>query len=311
MSRVAKTAVKEVDRRYLVGEHAAAPVFLLLMLGVAALLGVARLQEGFTTFLLSSAALPALGIGVLYECLFIFGTLIFLDHRPYSLAVPANNLSSLLAGVVASYVLAALVPAAVKSLPGTGQQLALIAVLCAIGMLAYPSIRRVVLRGSLVDVPQSRLVLFVCGGNTCRSPMAEAVCRELIAASRTGREFHVCSAGLSVTAPGAGMTREAIIALGELGIEVQHRSRHLTAELCQSAHVVYCMTAAQRDAVLLLVPHMADATFCLDPEADVSDPHGQPLAAHREFAGDLQRLIDRHVGRMPAFAASAAAAARA
>jgi protein-tyrosine-phosphatase len=310
MSRAAKTAVKEVDRRYFVGEHAAAPIFLLLILGAGALLGVAQLQEGFTSLLLSPAVLPALGIGMLYECLFIFGTLIFLDPNPYSWAVPINNISSLLSGVVASFILAALVPAAVKNLPGTGQKVALVAVLCAIVMLAYPSIKRLVASGSVTEPVESRLILFVCGGNTCRSPMAEALARELIAMSRAGRHFHLTSAGTTVKDVGAQMTHSAIVALGELGIEVRHRTRQLTPELCQSAHVIYCMTAAHHDAVLSTAPDLAGKTFRLDSEADIPDPIGQPLAVYREFAADLRRLIHRRVVELPDFEPFAAAAAR-
>ncbi len=301
MSSVAKTAVKQVDLRYLVGEHAAAPVFLVLILGTAALLGVAHVQEGFTTLLFSSAALPALGIGVLYECLFIFGTLIYLDHRPYSLAVPVNRISSLLAGFAASFVLAALVPAAVTGIPGTGQQLALVAVSGAIGMLAYPVIRHVVFRRGAADTPRPRLVLFVCGANTCRSPMAEALAREVIAEFRAGRDVHVTSAGVSVKSVGSRMTADAIVALGELGVEVQHRTRPLTAELAREADVIYCMTAAQREAVVLAAPDMADKTFCLDPDGDVPDPLGQPLRAYREFAEVLRRLVRRRLDELPDF----------
>jgi protein-tyrosine-phosphatase len=301
MSSVAKTAVKQVDLRYLVGEHAAAPVFLVGVLGAGALLGAARLQEGFTTFLVSPAALPALGIGVLYECLFIFGTLIYLDYRPYSLAVPVNRIASLLAGFIAAFVLAALVPAAVTGIPGTGQQLALVAVLGAIAMLAYPALRQLLRKGGAGQTPRSRLVLFVCGANTCRSPMAEALAREAIAAARAGRDVHVGSAGVSVKFAGAPMTPEAIVALGELGIEVQHKAQHLTAELCRSAHVIYCMTAAQREAVMRTAPDMASKTFRLDPDRDLPDPVGQPLGVFRAYVDDLRRLVRRRMAELTDF----------
>jgi protein-tyrosine phosphatase len=176
-------------------------------------------------------------------------------------------------------------------------------------MLAYPAIKRLLVTGSASETLESQLVLFVCGANTCRSPMAEAIAREAVAAARAGRHVVVRSAGVSVKDAGARMTQEAIIALGELGIEVQHKTQHLTAELCRSAHVIYCMTAAHRAAVLLMAPQFADKTFCLDPEADIPDPVGQPLGVYRDFASDLQRLTRRRLLELPAFRASLSAGA--
>ena len=168
-------------------------------------------------------------------------------------------------------------------------------------MLAYPVIRHVVFRRGAADTPRPRLVLFVCGGNTCRSPMAAALAREVIAECRAGRDVHVASAGGAVTSVGSRMTDEAIVALGELGVEVQHKTRPLTAELCREADVIYCMTAAQREAVVQMAPDLADTTFCLDPDSDIPDPLGQPLGVYREFADDLRRLVRRRLDELPDF----------
>jgi protein-tyrosine phosphatase len=141
--------------------------------------------------------------------------------------------------------------------------------------------------------------------------MAEAIAREAVALARAGREFHVRSAGVSVKDAGVRMTHEAIVALGELGIEVQHRTQHLTSELCHAAHVIYCMTAEHREAVLLKAPQMADRTFCLDPEADIPDPLGKPVGAYREFAADLQHLVARRLVELPGLGPRISAAAAA
>jgi protein-tyrosine-phosphatase len=289
MGRIAKTGVREADRRYLVGEHASAPVFLTLLLGIGALAGQPDLRAGFTSFLRSPAAVPAMAIGVFYECLFVFGTLIYLHRNEYSWAVPINRGSSLISGVAASFVLVALTPMTARDLPGTGQQLALGAVLCAAVMVCVPAIRRAMGRGDPLGPP--RLILFVCGANTCRSPMAEAIAREEVAIARAGHRLAVSSAGVAVRTVGAPMTPEAIVALGEMGIEVHHRTRALTAETCRSADVIYCMTASQRRAVLAMAPEVADRTFCLDPEGDIPDPAGQPPAVYRELAGRLRSLV--------------------
>lgn len=299
MNSVAKTGVKEVDRRYFVGEHATAPVFLVLMLAGGALLGHPALVEGFTGFLRSPAVIPALGIGIAYECLFVFGTLIYLDHNEYSWVVPLNRCASVVAGVVASLGLAALTPQAIPGLPGRGQWLALLAVLCAVVMLCYPAIRRL-LDGGAQPVRQ-RLLLFVCGGNTCRSPMAEALAKEEIAIARAGATLSAASAGVAVKTVGAPMTTEAVVALGEMGIEVRHRTRRLTPEICRQANVIYCMTRSQRDAVLAMAPDVENRLFCLDQGTDIPDPIGQPLEVYREFAGNLRSLVRSRMAELPGY----------
>jgi protein-tyrosine-phosphatase len=294
MGRQAKTGVKQVDRRYFVGEHVTAPIFLFALLGCGALLGQPQLREGFTSLLTSSAALPAIGIGVSYELLFICGTLIYLDYDEHSWTVPINRCASLLSGLVVSVALAALTPAAVSNLPGRWQLLSLVAVLGAVVVLSYPAIRGRLAHGTAARSagrPRPRTVLFVCGANTCRSPVAEAVAWEEIALTRSAHVLQATSAGLNVTTVGGTMTPAAVTALGELGIEVRHRPRALTVELCRSADVVYCMTRRQRDDVVAMAPDIAERTFCLDPRGDVADPHGQSLAAHRLLVAQVREAV--------------------
>jgi protein-tyrosine-phosphatase len=294
MGRHAKTGMKEVDRRYFVGEHAMTPIFLFGLVGLGALLGQPHLREGFTTLLTSSAAVPAIGIGISYELLFICGTLIYLDYDEHSWTVPINRCASLLSGLVATVALAALTPAAAGGLPGRWQVLSLVAILFAIVALCYPAIRGRLVHGSAARSagrPPPRVMLFVCGANTCRSPMAEAIAREEIALTRSAHLLHATSAGLQVSTVGGEMTRESVLALGELGIEVRHRARALTAEMCREADVIYCMTRRHRDQVLAMAPDVADRTFCIDPRGDVGDPHDQPLAAHRRLAAEFRELV--------------------
>ncbi|MGP4113880.1 hypothetical protein ACTWP5_23590 [Streptomyces sp. 4N509B] len=144
MSGVAKTGDPEVDRRYFVDEHVAAPVFVLLLCAVPAVAGVgawgAELREGFTGFLLTPpAVVPAFAVGICYEALFVFGTWIYLDRREYTWAVPVNRCSSLLAGLVSAFALTALTDV---PLPGDAQLVAYVFVLAAVAVLAWPGLAR-------------------------------------------------------------------------------------------------------------------------------------------------------------------------
>ena len=298
MSRHAKSHDEPRNRRYFIEEHAAATPILVALLAVAAVAGhgesLEQLRWGFTHLLATPAALPAFLAGVCYEGLFVFTSLIFLNRREYTYCVPVHCSSSLFAGMAATFVLAALYGIAP---PSGAQYLGLALVLAAILLLASPAwmARRSAASGAgggagVVAGPV-RLFLFVCGGNTCRSPMAAAIAR----VEAAGRSLEIASAGASAV-PGAPMTAQAQVALRSLGVPAgSHRTTPLTPAMIERAEAIYCMTRGQRQAVLALVPEAAAKTACLDPEGDIPDPIGQPLAAYLACAQRLQVLVRRRL----------------
>jgi protein-tyrosine-phosphatase len=252
MSRHAKATDPELNRRFFVEEHLASTPFqvlILLVLAVAARGSVGQeLQRGFTTFLATRAALPAFGIGLLYEGLFIFGSLIYLDRREYSYCVPVNRGASLFAVVVSAFGITLLF----GEPPPSGWQLAAAALVgMALAVLAYPAWAH---RGRTAEpVAATRRLLFVCGGNTCRSPMAVAVARaELAQRLRIPRRdfarFPVQAASAGVAAEvGRPLTAEASVALREIGVPPgRHRARAVTPEMVERADAVFCMTRRRR-----------------------------------------------------------------
>jgi hypothetical protein len=114
MTKVAKVADPETTKRFFVNELLVAMVALAAFPFVVAILFrgnvAAATWRGVTSFWSSSALIPALAIGVLYAGLYVFGTLIYLDRRENTFCIPLNRGSSLLSGVVASYVLATTPP---------------------------------------------------------------------------------------------------------------------------------------------------------------------------------------------------------
>lgn len=313
MSRHAKVADEAVNRRYFVEEHMASTPMLVALLAVAAVIAPgeigADLRAGFTTFLLSPAAIPALAIGLLYEGLFIFGSLIYLDHREYTYCVPVNRASSLVAGLVAAYALSL----AFGHPPPTGSALAgLGLILVAVAFLAVPPAleARAAAAGLTAERAAGRMLqgafLFVCGGNTSRSPMAAALCSAEIAA-RLGIPADrldgggvggvwVASAGVAAHA-GAPLSAGARRALGRLGIAApRHRARPVTADLIGRAEAIFCMTEAQRQNVLALAPEAVAKTFRLDPEADVEDPEGRDDEVYLRCARRLRELVGARLG---------------
>jgi molybdate transport system ATP-binding protein len=152
-------------------------------------------------------------------------------------------------------------------------------------------------RSNLFEAVQ-RLFVFVCHGNTIRSPIAQAICNAELAA-RLGVPLEsldrfgikAVSAGLTAQ-PGTPLGAQAEQALGAIGVPVlEHRSRNLTHAMAQKAEVIFCMTEEQRTEVTARFPETVAKTQCLHPDADLSFPHGQPADAFSEMAREIQGLI--------------------
>jgi protein-tyrosine-phosphatase len=289
MSKVAKTGDEQTDRRYFTEEMISSAVWLVLLCAIPAVTGLGSwgmfLREGFVSFLFTPAAIPAFVIGLLYSALYVYGTLIYLDPREYTWCVPANRVASVFAALFASYLLTWIYGVAA---PGPFVLTSAAVLIIAIAALSYPAWRSL-LRGRSTPT-SSRLLLFVCGGNTCRSAMAEAIARTSFA-----DRWRVASAGINAT-PSAPMPAEVVTALRELGITADnHQARRLTPGMIAEASVVYCMTAAHRDAVIAMVPDAAPKTTVLDPDGDLPDPHGQPQAAYAETAERIRYVISQRM----------------
>lgn len=128
-------------------------------------------------------------------------------------------------------------------------------------------------------------IVFVCTGNTCRSPMAESLMRAEL--SRRGVAAVVTSAGLS--AMGEPAADHAVTVMEECGLNItRHRSRPLTKELADSADHLVVMTENHR--ALLLAAGVESTKISL-PTGGVPDPFGGSLEVYRRTRDALQAII--------------------
>ena len=159
-------------------------------------------------------------------------------------------------------------------------------------------LREGVFSASAIDRICRRTLLFVCTGNTCRSPMAWGLARKMLAdrAGCTAEELpahgvEVLSAGV-FAGDGAPATAEAIAAAAEYGADIaDHRSRKLTTELIREADLVFCMTESHVAGVICLAPGAAEKVRRLDPRRNVPDPIGGSLAVYRQTAQRIGRAL--------------------
>lgn len=157
----------------------------------------------------------------------------------------------------------------------------------------------------IIDRLAEYLIVFVCSGNTCRSPMAAAIARKILA-ERLGvkpdelgaKRVRVTSAGL-YAGNGAPATHEAVIAASEVGADLSaHFSQSATADLLRRADVIYTMTESHRDEILERYPDAAAKTSCLDPDGDIEDPIGYDQRIYSQVARHLQDVLSRRLSEI-------------
>lgn len=144
-------------------------------------------------------------------------------------------------------------------------------------------------------------ILFVCSGNTCRSPMAQALALKMLAERPGAPEIEVASAG--VAAEIGGPQPNAVAAMAEMGIDISgHRPKDLNLGDVMAADLVLAMTSYHKRHVLDLAPEAGMKVYTLGEyagdEMAVEDPYARPLDVYRRCSRTLAHLVRRTLDRL-------------
>jgi L-threonylcarbamoyladenylate synthase len=148
-------------------------------------------------------------------------------------------------------------------------------------------------------------ILFVCTGNTCRSPMGEYFCKKYIAEKLEcnldeleKKGYKVLSAGV-FGVDGAPPSSEVIDICKQKGIDASgHGSSFLTPEMVEDSDIIFAMTRSHAQGVLNMCPQAESKCYLLDGDKDIPDPIGGGVDVYNECAQIIERALDNRLCEM-------------
>lgn len=142
-------------------------------------------------------------------------------------------------------------------------------------------------------------VLFICSGNTCRSPMAEYIGNKLAKERNVNMEFQ--SAGLHAMF-GDGASENSIKALNHMGVDLRtHRSRRINPEMIMDFDYIIPMTKSLKLELNIYFPNLEDKIKYVGEftqKGDISDPYGKNFDNYMETRDEIYFAVEKIIEKL-------------
>lgn len=161
----------------------------------------------------------------------------------------------------------------------------------------YEIVREGVYDARIVERLSTVVILLVCTGNTCRSPMAAALAQRELARRLGCSPQDLGRSGVLVNSAGiaggyGGISDHARRAMADRGMDLSdHQSKALTAEMIQQADYIFVMTRSHRDRMIEMAPDAAHRIALLVQDEDVQDPLGGSQEEYESCAARIEQAL--------------------
>jgi len=172
---------------------------------------------------------------------------------------------------------------------------------------SWSVIRPGVVTETMIGRLASEVFLFICTGNTCRSPLAEGFFRKMLADRLKCREdeladhgYMVLSAGMAAE-PGLPAAHESIEVAARYGVDLRaHESQPVTQRLLEQADQIFTMTRGHRESILAAYPHLGDRVELLARDGtEIPDPIGLGEEEYEQCRAEIDRNLKIILGTLP------------
>ena len=168
---------------------------------------------------------------------------------------------------------------------------------------AYQLVRQGVIDEQTIREFANLNILLVCSGNTCRSPMAEAILRQMLSKklgcspTELERKGVVVNSAGTLALDGGRASPEAVEVCKRKGIDISnHRSRSVSAEMVQAADFIFTMGRHHLEVIRSLTRGESAQALPLDSRGDISDPVGGTI---QDYENAAERITEALSARLP------------